>query len=97
MPDVDRDKYNTQESLRELVRRERRVELAFEGHRLYDIKRWKIADKVMNGPVYGAKIPDKDELYYVETRRFNPERDYVWPIPSIEISSNTKMKQNPGY
>jgi len=92
MPDVDRDKYNTQESLRELVRRERRVELAFEGHRLYDIKRWKIADKVMNGPVYGAKIPDREELYYVETRRFNPERDYVWPIPSIDCALPPKIE-----
>ena len=97
MPAVDRDKYKTQDELRALVRRERRVELAFEGYRLYDIRRWKIADKVMNGPVYGAKKPDSDELYYVETRRFNPDRDYLWPIPSSEISANEKMEQNPGY
>ena len=49
MPPVDRTKYATQTKLRELVRRERRVELAFEGHRLFDIRRWRIAEQVMNG------------------------------------------------
>ncbi len=97
MPDVDQDKYNTQEKLRELLRRERRVELAFEGYRLYDIKRWKIGNEVMNGPVYGANDPSTGQLYYVETRRFNPDRDYLWPIPSAEITENENMKQNPGY
>ncbi len=97
MPNVDKKKYSTQEKLRELVRRERRVELAFEGHRLYDIRRWKIGDEVMNGAVYGAKYPDKDELYFVEERRFNPQKDYLWPIPAAEILANSKLKQNPGY
>ena len=97
MPDVDESKYNTQASLRELVRRERRIELAFEGHRLIDIRRWRIAEEVMNGPLYGAKRPDAEELYYVEERRFNPDRDYVWPIPNTEVQNNSNMEQNPGY
>ena len=97
MPPVDRSKYATQEKLRELVRRERRVELAFEGHRLMDIRRWKIGEEVMNCSVYGAKMPDSEELFFVEERRFNPERDYLWPIPLTEITSNEKMVQNPGY
>ena len=94
---VDRKKYDTQEELRELVRRERRIELAFEGHRIFDIRRWRIGEEVMNGPVYGAKYPDKDELYFVEERRFNPDRDYVWPIPAAEILANGNLDQNPGY
>ncbi|MBR0300743.1 MAG: RagB/SusD family nutrient uptake outer membrane protein, partial [Bacteroidales bacterium] len=97
MPDVDESKYNTQESLRELVRRERRIELAFEGHRLIDIRRWRIAEEVMNGPVYGALDPETGQLHYVEERRFNPDRDYVWPIPNTEVQSNDNMVQNPGY
>jgi len=97
MPDVDQEKYKTQQALRELVRRERRVELAFEGHRLIDIRRWRIAEEVMNGPVYGAKRPNAEELYYVEERRFNPDRDYVWPIPNTEVQNNDNMVQNPGY
>lgn len=97
MPPVDRTKYSSQEKLRELVRRERRVELAFEGHRLFDIRRWKIAEEVMNGPVYGAKPPTSDELYKAQDRVFNPNRDYLWPIPTTEISTNPAMEQNPGY
>ena len=97
MPPVDRTKYSSQEKLRELVRRERRVELAFEGHRLFDIRRWKIAEEVMNGPVYGAKPPTSDERYKAQDRVFNPNRDYLWPIPTTEISTNPAMEQNPGY
>ena len=44
---------STQAYLRSVVRRERKVELAMEGRRLFDIRRWRIADKVMNGPRYG--------------------------------------------
>ncbi|MBB1287293.1 RagB/SusD family nutrient uptake outer membrane protein [Flavisolibacter sp. BT320] len=43
----------TQAELRSIVRRERKIELALEGRRLFDIRRWKIADEVMNGPRYG--------------------------------------------
>lgn len=98
--DASAQKYSTQEKLRELVRRERRVELAFEGHRIFDIRRWKIGVETMNGPVYGAPYADAEgntQLYQAETRYFNPDRDYVWPIPSTEMSYNTNMVQNQGY
>lgn len=83
-----------QSKLREIIRRERRVELAFEGLRIYDIRRWKIAPVVMNGPVYGKN--GYGDLFKVEDRKFNPARDYLFPIPSTEIDL-TKMEQNPGY
>jgi len=51
MPPVDVTRYNTKEKLRELVRRERQSELAFEGGRFYDIRRWGILGDVMNGQV----------------------------------------------
>lgn len=57
MPAVDRTKYSTKETLRELIRRERSVELAGEGHRRADIVRWKdasgkmVAETVLNGPL----------------------------------------------
>jgi starch-binding outer membrane protein, SusD/RagB family len=44
---------SSQQYLRSVVRRERKVELAMEGRRLFDIRRWKIAEQVMNGPRYG--------------------------------------------
>lgn len=80
-----------QTALRNIVRNERRVELAMEGLRWYDITRWGIAASVMNGPVLGANgIVSK-------TRTFT-DRDYLRPIPQqqIDLSDNTLI-QNPGY
>lgn len=47
MPAVDQTAYNTKEKMRELIRNERRIELAGEGQRYFDIRRWGIADQVM--------------------------------------------------
>lgn len=97
MPDVDISVYNSEAKLRELYRRERRIELAFEGQRLLDIRRWKIAGQVMTGTVEGATNPATGETVQVEARHFNPDRDYLWPIPAREIQGNPNMEQNPGY
>ena len=97
MPDV-LDKFTgSAPLLRERIRNERCVELAFEGHRLFDIRRWRIAEQVMNGEVYGATPPGADDRYLAQTRVFNPNRDYLWPIPVGEMNTNTAMEQNPGY
>ncbi|WP_029905293.1 RagB/SusD family nutrient uptake outer membrane protein [Prevotella sp. 10(H)] len=97
MPDVNTSVYNTLQKLRELVRRERQAETAFEGRRFYDIRRWNIANTVMNGQVYGAFNPITGQPYEVEVRKYRPERDIRFPIPRGEITSNPNMKQNPGY
>lgn len=108
MPKVDRAVYNNQSTLRTLVRRERRVELAFEGLRWYDIQRWKIGDQVRKGEVYGTRLGTVDkstgEVTYsgpehikVETRNFNPGRDYLWPVPQSERDINKNLTQNPNY
>jgi len=97
MPNVDATVYNTQEKMRTLYRRERKVELAFEGTRLFDIRRWKIGEAVMTGPAQGAINPATGKPVIVETRVFNPARDYLWPIPLTEINGNTAMKQNPNW
>ena len=108
MPAVDRTKYNTQESLRELVRRERRVELAMEGLRWYDIIRWNLAEEVLNGKVYGSREGSVDPItgevtfstadhIFVENRFFDPAKNYLWPIPQSEIDINPNSIQNPGY
>lgn len=107
MPEVDRNMYNTQAKMRELVRRERRVELAMEGLRWFDIQRWKIGKAVMSGPAYGSPLgsvdPNTGELtlssehILAEQRTFNEERNYLWPIPQSEIDINKNLAQNPGY
>jgi hypothetical protein len=84
------------------VRYERRVELAFEGLRLFDIRRWKIADKVMPTPVVtGIDYIDASGKLQTATvpasARAFPQRDYLWPIPQAELDLNANLKQNPGF
>jgi hypothetical protein len=97
MPNVDVTVYNTKAKLRELVRRERRVELAFEGVRYYDIRRWGIFEETMNGPVYGAIDPSTNQPVNVEVRSAKANRDFLWPIPQAELLANPQMTQNPNY
>ncbi len=107
MPDVDRAIYNTQAKLRELIRRERRVELAMEGIRWFDVCRWRIGEEVMSGNVMGALLGKVDpnngdltlteERIFVETRVFDPGKNYLWPIPQSAIDATPAIKQNPGY
>jgi hypothetical protein len=96
MPNVDLNRYNTQEKLRAFIRRERQAELAFEGQRYFDIRRWGTVNTVMNGAVYGATDPDTGEAIRVQDRVYR-DRDYYWPIPEKEILSNPNMEQNKDY
>lgn len=89
-----------QDALRELIRNERRVELAMEGGlRIHDLRRWEIAEDVLNGPVHGAPYgsPVDETGMILTTRSFNPARDYLWPIPLAEMDLNDNLTQNPGY
>lgn len=90
----------SQDELRTILRRERRVELAFEGLRLMDIRRWKIAENVMPGVPEGLTYTDPDSGQPVTlswgTRVFDPNKHYLWPIPQAEIDI-THIQQNPGW
>ncbi len=97
MPKVNAAVYNSQAKLRELVRRERQVELAFEGQRLFDIRRWKIGPQVLDGSLEGAVDPETGKPVIVEVRKFDAKRDYRWPIPLDELNANPKMVQNEGW
>lgn len=106
MPDYTAADYPDQASLREALRRERRVELAFEGQRFFDIRRWKIAEIVMEGPAYGADYEDNPDTsvddanvgnpVFVEDRTFDPGRDYLWAIPPNEVTLSN-LNQNANY
>ena len=91
----------SQTDLREIVRHERLVELAFEGLRLFDIRRWKIAEKVMPGSVLGMTWLNNGTLSTIQVqafeRVFKPNRDYLWPIPQKELDLNKVLSQNPGW
>jgi starch-binding outer membrane protein, SusD/RagB family len=87
-------------NLTAIIRNERRVELAMEGIRVDDIRRWKIAETVMNGWVHGAKYgdPATDNGYIqVQLRVFDKTRHYLWPVPPAERALNTNLSQNFGY
>jgi starch-binding outer membrane protein, SusD/RagB family len=94
---------SSQSALREIVRRERKVELALEGHRLYDIRRWKIAENLIDGPIEGMTYEDyatKEITTFVWTTRvriFTPSRDYLFPVPMGERDINPALTQNPGW
>ena len=81
----------TKAEMREIIRLERRIEFAGEGMYYTDIRRWKTAETVLNGPIftYAAKP--------IMTRTFNAQRDYWWPIPDVQRDRNPKLEQNNGY
>lgn len=89
MPKIARDK--TQKELQDIIRFERRIELAGEGQYYNDIRRWKTAEVELNGDVY------KYDGSRLETRKFNPARDYWWPIPLTERDLNPALEQNDLY
>jgi hypothetical protein len=84
------------------VRYERRAELAFEGLRLFDIRRWGIAAQVMPAPAvtgidYINAAGTKITAAQPASARAFPARAALWPIPQSELDLNKNLKQNPGF
>ncbi len=87
------------EALRPLLRKERRIELALEGIRYWDLLRWGILGDVMQGDFWGASFPDAvktgskedptgHKRWWVDTKAFREGQDEVWPIPESETNIN---------
>ena len=88
----------TPEEFTEKYRRERMVELAFEGHRFWDVRRWK--DGESQRQITGIHITrNGDDFTYerVTTQRYWDDKMYLFPIPDSEIRKNSKLTQNPGW
>ena len=89
-----------QTGLREVIRNERRTEFGMEGLRIFDIRRWKIAEDVLNGYAHGAQfgVSSVDNGYLrVNLRTFDPDKHYLWPIPRDERLINPNLSQNPNW
>ncbi|KQR67616.1 RagB/SusD family nutrient uptake outer membrane protein [Pedobacter sp. Leaf176] len=88
--------------LRKRIRNERRVELCFEEHRFYDVRRWKEGELTFNKPVTGMRIVQTAPTTFtytpftVENRVFTA-RNYLYPISQNELNKAPNLGQNPGY
>lgn len=87
----------TQATLRERIRKERRVELCFEEHRFFDIRRWKIAELVMNRPAIGIRIQGGRFVRVPLDNRSYNERMNLSPLPVDEVNNAPLIYQNLGY
>jgi len=102
----------TGEDLKKEYRNERRIEMALEGHRFFDVRRWMIAPDVMNENVKAivitAEATDRAdrstyENYTYEVEEIGPgnrsweDKMYFQPIPKDEMNRNKNLEQNPGY
>jgi hypothetical protein len=103
-PDVNMPVITTgksQDELRQIVRHERLVELAYEGQRFFDVRRWRIAEDVMPGEVLGMTyVDDNGDLQTVAVtawENFFSDRNYLWPIPQSERELNPQLSQNPNW
>ena len=94
----------SQDEMRTAIHRERRVELAFEEKRWYDLLRLRIAEEKLNGHLHAMVIEMKDGEWTYNVvpasggeRIFYPGKNYVLPIPQSAIDRNPKLVQNPNY
>ena len=110
MPELRPEQYASQAAMRETIHHERQIELCFEGHRFYDVRRWKEGEK-FGQPIHGIKITPTGfgsdsrptgytyEVVKVEDRVWE-DKMYWWPIPYSEVVKYKKsgsFTQNPGW
>lgn len=96
------NKFATKEGLREIIRRERLIEMAFEGSRFWDLRRWKTAPTTLSEPIYGWDIlqstyEDYNKRQLLYSPRFVAPRDYFWPIKEYDMQINPHLVQNSGW
>ncbi|PWG80682.1 RagB/SusD family nutrient uptake outer membrane protein [Pararcticibacter amylolyticus] len=95
-------KYTTKEGMRDIIQTEELIELAFEGHRFWDLRRWKRALEEFNRrPVQGWDIDQSSPQFYYRPKMIFQQRfmlrDYFWPISDYNLVVNPKLVQNIGW
>lgn len=89
--------------MRAAIQNERRIEMAFEEQRYWDIRRWKIAEKIYGQPVRGMDIQrtGNGQVFYNPVDIYHPAfkapRMYLYPIPYTEVLKDERLVQNPGW
>lgn len=92
----------SQDEMRERIKNERAVELSFEEHRWWDVRRWLDGEKYFNGPMYEMEIIKNEDNSYSYNRvafenRIFSEKMNLYPIPKSEMDKNPLYRQNPGW
>jgi hypothetical protein len=97
----DPDAYTTQAGLRKIIHTERMIELAFEGQRFWDLRRWKEAITELNNPVTGWHTDQATaEGYYQPLLLYSQTfqtKDYLWPLKEQDLIVDKNLVQNPGW
>jgi hypothetical protein len=91
----------SQDAMRLFIQNERRIELAFEEQRFWDVRRWKIADQTESIMTKGMEVDRNGtsvnyKTFNVRQRNFRPAM-YLWPLPQSETAKSPELVQNPGY
>lgn len=93
----------TKEALRQRIQHERRIELCFEEHRFFDVRRWKLGEDVFGKPVSGVRIridaQDGTPSYerFVAQNRVFDQKAYFFPFPQSQVDLQSSLTQNPGW
>jgi hypothetical protein len=96
------EKPKSQTGLRDIIHKERTIELALEGKRFWDIRRWKQISELNNQPMGWDIRGETSEDFYVKTQVSSPAvkfstKDYFWPISQSALIVNTNLIQNYGW
>lgn len=92
---------STKPGLRKIIHQERLIELAFEGQRFWDLRRWKEAESLLNQPVTGWNVFGKTTAEYYEVKYIYNQvfrkKDYLWPVREEDLIENKNLVQSPGW
>lgn len=94
-------KFSSKDGLREIIQRERLIELVFEGKRFWDLRRWKVAENYLQRSVNGWDIAQREAANYYRVKPIYTSsfslKDYFWPISENSLIVNPNLVQNPGW
>jgi len=95
------NKPSTKDGMREIIQRERTIEMAFEGKRIFDLNRWKLTEEYMSKSICGWSVFEEDpESFYQVEEKYQSDftsKNYLWPIRVSTLLENSNLVQNPGW
>jgi hypothetical protein len=94
-------KYDSQSGMRQIIHRERLIELSFEGHRFWDLRRWKEVPDEFAKDIVGYSFYESDPAKFYQrvtiAKQTYSVKDYFWPIRTSYIENNPNLVQNIGW